>query len=337
MPVSGGGAARREPVNDNTPSRNPRTRRATNMKMSVLIMPGQSSDWGPTLASAAPIIPPISAWESGDLGIQVNRSQAHAPTSVPKITALGVCTMRMSMMPFPMVRQRRPKKRKAMKLKKAAHRTRGERTRVDVELAESWKPFRKSNVSASAIRKRMVNVVAQACLTRMDSPTTSATSSQTSRTVRLFVDLFALDDGDRVLLRLEKLSETVSAHRVAHVLEATIRRTKAGWLSRILHVPQAPDGRHGADGLLDDRSAIPQVLIHAGELVHIQPPDDRERRVRDIVEFLRQGVDIFAVERRANVLFKRSMISCEASSPGARYRASSRGNPRSRGLFRQFP
>ena len=52
-----------------------------------------------------------------------------------------------------------PKKRKAMKLKVAAHRTawRGERTRVDttvaMELAASWNPLTKSKPSATRTTK----------------------------------------------------------------------------------------------------------------------------------------------------------------------------------------
>ena len=55
--------------------------------------------------------------------------------------------------------------KKAAKLKKAAQRTayRGDNTRVDtivaMEFAESWKPFKKSNKSASAIKRSIVVVI----------------------------------------------------------------------------------------------------------------------------------------------------------------------------------
>ena len=68
------------------------------------------------------------------------------------------------MMPLPIVAATlRWKTRKAMKLKKAAHRTaaRGVSTRVEttvaIELAESWKPLRKSKASARAISSQTVS------------------------------------------------------------------------------------------------------------------------------------------------------------------------------------
>jgi hypothetical protein len=79
-----------------------------------------------------------------------------APVKAPKMTAGS--TIFGSMMPEPTVfATLRPKKRKAMKLKNAAHVTarRGDRTRVDtmvaIELAASCSPFRKSNSSATVI------------------------------------------------------------------------------------------------------------------------------------------------------------------------------------------
>ena len=79
-----------------------------------------------------------------------------APVKAAKITAGS--TIFGSMMPEPTVLATlSPKKRKAMKLKNAAHITarRGDRTRVDtivaIELAASCSPFRRSNSSATAI------------------------------------------------------------------------------------------------------------------------------------------------------------------------------------------
>ena len=81
-----------------------------------------------------------------------------APPSAPKMTALSTTVG--SMIPLPMVAATAvPKKAKAMKLKKAAQITAcaGDSTRVEtmvaMELAASCMPFKKSNSSATAIRK----------------------------------------------------------------------------------------------------------------------------------------------------------------------------------------
>ena len=75
----------------------------TKMKMTVLRMPPKTSEPVPAFTSAAPIIPPISAWEElvGRPKYQVKTSQTHAPASVPKMTPLS--TIVMSMIPLPMV------------------------------------------------------------------------------------------------------------------------------------------------------------------------------------------------------------------------------------------
>jgi hypothetical protein len=96
-------------------------------------------------------------------------SQRQAPIKVAKITWVSITDT--SIMPFPMVLATwRPKNRKAIKLKKAAHMTarRGERTRVEtmvaMEFAESWKPFKKSKARASIIRAMIVMFIGLAYL-----------------------------------------------------------------------------------------------------------------------------------------------------------------------------
>src|SRR6185437_3757541 len=81
--------------------------------------------------------------------------QAIAAVNAAKITAAS--TIFGSTIPEPTVWATfSPKKRKAMKLKNAAHNTakRGDRTRVDtivaIELAASCRPFRRSNSRATA-------------------------------------------------------------------------------------------------------------------------------------------------------------------------------------------
>ncbi|MBS1163829.1 MAG: hypothetical protein H6R03_1725, partial [Burkholderiaceae bacterium] len=126
------------------------------MNATVFRMPGAISGAAPALASVAPTMPPISACELLD-GMpyhQVMTFQAMAPTSAPKITCWS--TMPGSTMPLPTVAATfSSKKRMATTLKKAAKATAwcGLRTPVEttvaIELAASWKPFMKSNSSAS--------------------------------------------------------------------------------------------------------------------------------------------------------------------------------------------
>src|SRR3954468_2936757 len=88
---------------------------------------------------------------------QVMRSQMIAPIKPPKMTAKF--TAERSIIPFPIVLATAvPKPNAATKLKNAAHTTAcpGESTRVEttvaIELAASWKPLMKSNVSATPIK-----------------------------------------------------------------------------------------------------------------------------------------------------------------------------------------
>src|SRR4029079_11597609 len=104
----------------------------------VLMTPCQTMALKPALASPAPMRPPIRACEllEGMPAHHVTRFQAIAPASAAKIT-LGLTTAG-SMMPVPIVCATcKPKKRKAMKLKNAAHNTaaRGGRTLVETTVA----------------------------------------------------------------------------------------------------------------------------------------------------------------------------------------------------------
>ena len=138
---------------------------ARKMKSAVLITPQAMIDPKPAAATPAPTRPPTKAWLLLD-GIprnQVSRFQVIAPISAAKITA-GVMIAG-SMIPLPIVvATARPKKRKEMKLKKAAQATAigGLSTRVEttvaIELAASWRPFRKSNSRATPIRATMAKV-----------------------------------------------------------------------------------------------------------------------------------------------------------------------------------
>ena len=98
---------------------------------------------------------------------------------------------------------------------------------------------------------------------------------------------------------LEEFREHDVAHRVADILQPVDLHVRRQDGLGVLHVAQPLDReRHGADGLLDHRGEFHQVLVHAGQLVNGQPPDNRVQHVGDVIQFLRQGVDVLAVERR---------------------------------------
>ena len=121
--------------------------------------PFHTTALNPALAMPAPSSPPTSACELDD-GMpahQVTRFQMMAPTSAPKITCGSMAFA--DTMPTPSVSATcRPKNRKAMKLKNAAHATAycGRSTRVEtmvaMEFAASCRPLRKSKTSATATR-----------------------------------------------------------------------------------------------------------------------------------------------------------------------------------------
>ncbi len=94
------------------------------MKTPILRKPEEISEAQPALATAAPAMPPTSAWdeEDGSPSHQVIRSQAMAPTRPAKIIEIDrtLCTTTsLAMVLATLV----PKIRKAAKLKNAAHTT----------------------------------------------------------------------------------------------------------------------------------------------------------------------------------------------------------------------
>src|SRR3989338_2489218 len=132
----------------------------------------------------------------------------------------------MSMMFLPSVLATcRPKKAKAMKLKKAAHMTAylGDSTRVAtmvaIELAASWKPFRKSKNSARPTRAMMaISVLSMFHQDALDD--LGHVLALVERAFRHIVDLLPLYHHDRVFLVLEEVADGLLAHRIAEVLHA---------------------------------------------------------------------------------------------------------------------
>ena len=168
-------------------SRNPTSGDST-IASSVFDRPVQTAAEIPAFAMPAPTSPPISACEldEGIPSAQVIRFQTMAPTSAAKITVAS--TTLGSMMPVPIVLATwSPNNRKAMKLKKAAQSTAycGRSTRVDtivaIELAASCNPLRKSNSSATAIRK-----------TRTGRPSVASTVMALPYTCSITMELISL-------------------------------------------------------------------------------------------------------------------------------------------------
>jgi hypothetical protein len=117
------------------------------MAAAVMPRPLHTIEPSPALVTAAPASPPINACEllEGIPSHHVIKFQQMAPISAPNITAAS--TTSAATIPVPTVWATwRPKNKKAMKLKKAAHITAycGRNTRVEttvaIELAASCRP-----------------------------------------------------------------------------------------------------------------------------------------------------------------------------------------------------
>ena len=142
-----------------TPRRKPTTGDTT-MKRTIRRSPGSTSAPHPAFVTAAPASPAMRACDElvGRPKYQVTRPQTNAAARPAKMTAPS--TTDGSTTPLPIVvATATPKKNAATKLKNAAQATAciGVRTRVPttvaIEFAASWKPFMKSNASATPIRR----------------------------------------------------------------------------------------------------------------------------------------------------------------------------------------
>src|SRR5262245_20080916 len=128
------------------------------MKTAIFTRPAGRSTPNPPRTTAAPARPPMSACDddTGSPSHQVRRFQVMAPTRPPRTTQRS--TAAGSTTPLPRVfATLTPNPNAATKLKKAAQATATlglsvpVDTTVATELAASWKPFRKSKTSATAM------------------------------------------------------------------------------------------------------------------------------------------------------------------------------------------
>ena len=130
------------------------------IKTDVFVIPLHTRTPGPPSIRPAPMSPPMRAWEEllGSQKYQVMMFQIMAPLRAERIRELF--TKAGLMMPVPMVLATwTPTKKTAANSKNAAQATAyfGEsalvETTVEIALAESWKPLRKSKNRATRMRK----------------------------------------------------------------------------------------------------------------------------------------------------------------------------------------
>src|SRR5207249_8416388 len=232
-----------------------------------------------------------------------------APMRPARITCWFTTVM--SIIPLPIVLATAvPMTKAATKLKKAAHRTAfcGERTRVEttvaIELAASWKPFRKSKVSATRMMKM---TPASKCKTPsgvLDDDVAEGVGevlALVAGVLQPLVDLLPLHDLERLLAlpAVEQVRDHVEVQRVALVLELGDADDR---LADHLLVAEVPDERGGLVDLLhhghDDLRELPERLRALPDLEQHQELGHPLEVVEDVVEVHRDGPDVLPVERR---------------------------------------
>src|SRR5262249_16632884 len=139
------------------PSTSP-TSGETTMNTTVFTTPATTTARGPAETTAAPTKPPISACDDDVARPHRHVSRFQASAAISAASPIAGVTTAGSTVPLAMVFATcTPNTANATKLKNAAHTTaqRGDSTRVlttvAIEFAASWKPFVKSNASASAM------------------------------------------------------------------------------------------------------------------------------------------------------------------------------------------
>src|SRR6185295_4023379 len=194
------------------------------------LIPCHCTTSGPSAASAAPIIPPISAWLEldGSPMTHVTRFQVIAPTR-PAITRLRVIASG-STMPLAIVAATSTETNAPRKLRTAALATarRGLKapveTLVAIEFAVSWNPFVKSKKRAIATTAKSMRSIAGAWLRVLDDDVGDRVRRRLAAVERLFepvVHVLPADHHQRVdPVVAEQRGEPVAQDAVAFVLEA---------------------------------------------------------------------------------------------------------------------
>ena len=75
--------------------------------------------------------------------------------------------------------------------------------------------------------------------------------------------------------------------------------TQASKTARAFLTCRSPaTARYSLHRLLDDRGKFHQVLVHTDDVIDPQPPDDVVDHIGDVIELVRQGMDILSIKRR---------------------------------------
>src|SRR5690349_10541235 len=293
------------------PSTNPISGDST-MKIATLMSPAGTRTPTPPFAAPAPASPAMSACDEllGSPYRHVIQSHTNAARTPAKITRLS--TTPGWTIPFPIVvATATPNPNAATKLKNAAHATaaRGVSTRVDttvaIEFAASWKPFMKSNASATRMRAtttasmaRAERAAGSAVLERHAFDHVRDVLAAVDRVLEVVVDLLPLDDVDGIAALPEEPRHRAAEKLVADVLEPVDLGAVGEEARAVLQVAETPDRlAHLDDRLLEDVRELARVGLHHADVVE---PDALRRRldqVEDVVHARDQLVDVAAVDR----------------------------------------
>src|SRR6266851_5724742 len=235
-----------------------------------------------------------------------------APMRPARMTSF-VTTAR-SIIPLPIVFATAvPITKAATKLKNAAHSTAflGERTRVDttvaMEFAASWKPLRKSNVSATrmmtttAVKDVDKGGGASGVLDDDGAEDVGELLAFVASVLQSLVDLFPLHDLDRSLAvpAPEQVGDHAEVDGIGVVLELGDADDGLVDLLLVGEVPHHPRGlvdllHHGHDDLRE----LAQGLRRLRDLEEDEVLGHAFHVVEDVVEVGGDGADVFAVEGR---------------------------------------
>src|SRR5437660_1456866 len=250
-------------------------------------------------------MPPISAWLEldGSAKYQVARFQAIAPTSPARTTFSAIpCG---STTPLATVVATFSERNAPAKLRRAEPSTasRGEIARVEtlvaIAFAASWKPFVKSKKSATATTATSVKFIASSSGVLDDDVSDRVRDrlAGIDRALERLEDVLPANHLPRAhLLVLEERRHGVADDPVAVVLEPL---HLSDGLARAAKVAQHAERPLQLRGRLDQNPALIERLLHR----RLNPVEVEQIRglldvVDDVVDGLRQVIDVLAVEGR---------------------------------------
>src|ERR1017187_9293115 len=319
------------------PRANPRSGDGT-MKTTVFPRPFATREAGPAFTRAAPANPPMRACEEEDGRAHHHVARFHtiAPTRAAK-TRRGSTTAGFTMSLPIVLATRVSRENAATKLKKAAHMTAffGVRTRVPTTVAMgfagSGKPLMKSKASATNTTKRTKLIGGARRSGGLQDDLLENVRDVLAAVRGLFenlVDLLPFHERDRILFRLEEVSDGNAVQAVGFVLEAVdlhadfqdrrgvleVTEETCPTADRLCRLHENGGGRlqswrRGGD-LVEDESRgrgvekVEHVVEGLDEVVNVLPVDGRdprarkkpERLVRDLVALVLEVLDPRALQ-----------------------------------------